>query len=774
MSTPSGPQSDPRGGGARSAADEVRRVTLPVVGMTCANCAATVERTLRRKTPGVRDAAVSFAAETVSLAWAPGETSLEAIAASVARAGYGLVLPREGAEPSDVEAEARRRETRAQWRAFLVGVVFTTPLLALSMGRDLGLLGGWSHAAWVGWLLLALATPVQFYTGLGYYVGGWKSLRAGGANMDVLVALGSSVAYGYSLAVLVLPALGGHVYFETAAAIITLNRLGKLLEARAKGRASDAVRGLLALAPSLAHRWIPEPAAPGGAAGREEDVPAESLRPGDLVAVRPGERLPADGVVREGRSAVDESLLTGESVPIDKGPADPVYGSTVNREGRLLVEITGVGADTALARIVRLVREAQAGRAPIQRVADRVASVFVPVIVGIAILTFVLWWAIGGAFVPAMVRLVAVLVVACPCALGLATPTAIMVGTGLGARHGILYRSAEALEQARRVTTVLIDKTGTITAGRPEVAEWVAAGGVTAADLRRLAASAESASEHPLARAIVAAAAAAGAAWSEPREFAAAPGRGVTAFVDGRAVRAGRPQWLAETGVDLRALRADVDRLEAAGRTVIAVSADGRAAGLVALADPERPGAAAAIAALRASGLRPVMVTGDNARAAASVASGVGIDEVVAGVLPDGKEAVVRRHQESGEIVAMVGDGINDAPALARADLGIAVGTGADIAVEAADVTLLRGDLRGVVRSLRLSRRTLRTVHENLFWAFFYNVCLVPVAAGALHGVSALPPLVRDLHPILAAAAMATSSITVVLNSLRLGRMRLD
>jgi Cu+-exporting ATPase len=791
VTPPGGRDVDRAAGSVAADPSEVRRVTLPVVGMTCANCAATVERALKRKTPGVRDASVSFAAESVTVDWSPGETDLAAIAASVARAGYGLVLPREGEEPADAEAEARRIETRRQRQAFVVGVAFTVPLIALSMGRDAGLFGGWKAAGWFGWLLLVLATPVQFYAGLGYYVGGWRSLRAGGANMDVLVALGSSVAYVYSAAVLLLPGLGGHLYFETAAVIITLVRLGKLLEARAKGHAGDAVRGLLALAPRLAHRWIPGApsasgdgapagqAAPGqvAQAGREEDVPAETLRPGDLVVVRPGERLPADGSVREGNSAVDEGLLTGEPVPVDKAPGDRVYGSTVNREGRLLVEITGVGSDTALARIVRLVREAQAGRAPIQRLADRVAAIFVPAIVAIAVATFVLWWAIGGAFVPAMVRLVAVLVVACPCALGLATPTAIMVGTGLGARHGILFRSAEALEQAHRVDTLLIDKTGTITAGRPEVMDWVVAleaPPVSLPDLKRLVASAESGSEHPLARAVVAAAKAEGIAWPEPRDFAATPGRGVAAVVEGRAVRIGRPQWLAECGFGVGSLRGEIERLEASGRTVIAACVDGRPAGLVALADPERPGAAAALAELRRAGLRTVMVTGDNPRAAAAVARSVGIEEVAAGVLPDGKEAVVHAHQEKGRVVAMVGDGINDAPALARADLGIAVGTGADIALEAADVTLLRGDLRGVARALRLSRATLRTIRQNLFWAFFYNVCLVPVAAGALHGVTALPAMVRDLHPMLAAAAMASSSVTVVTNSLRLGRLRLD
>jgi len=765
------------------------RVTLPVTGMTCANCATAVERTLRRKVPGVAAATVNLAAESVTVEYESDTTGPEAMAAALSRAGYGLVLPRPDAAPADTEREARRRELRGQQRAFVVGAACSLPLLVLGMGRDFGLFGPWADAEWFPWLLGALATPVQFYAGASHYVHGWRSLRSGSANMDVLVALGSTVAYGYSLALLLLPGPRGHVYFETAALIITLVRLGKLLETRARGRASAAIRRLLALAPETAHRWLPadgrgDDAGPADDGGREEDVPAAALRHGDLVIVRPGERIPADGVVREGNSAVDEGLLTGEPLPADKAPGDRVVGGTINQDGRLKVEITGVGAETVLARIVRLVQEAQSGRAPIQRLADRVAGIFVPLIIGIALVTFGLWWWLGGELAPALVRLVAVLVVACPCALGLATPTAIVVAAGLGAKHGVLFRNAEALERAHRLTTLLIDKTGTLTEGRPRVVAWQWPGdggpGAPASDaqlrrhlLMRLVAGAESASEHPLARAVVEAAREAGVAWPEPHAFTATPGRGVRAVVDGRAVLAGRVPWLADSGIDTAPLAAGLARFEGDGLTVIAIAVDGRAAGLVALADRERPGADEAVAALQKLGLETIMVTGDNLRAAEAVARRVGIARVEAGVLPDGKAAVVRRYQASGRVVGVVGDGINDAPALASADVGIAMGGGADVAVESAEVTLVRGELAGVARAIRLSRATMAVIKQNLFWAFFYNICLIPIAAGALHSVAALPPIVRDLHPVLAAGAMAISSLTVVANSLRLGGKKL-
>ncbi|MCA1990173.1 MAG: heavy metal translocating P-type ATPase, partial [Desulfarculus sp.] len=474
-----------------------RKVDLPVVGMTCTNCSAAVERTLNKKVPGVVAATVNFGTETATVEYDPAVTSLEAMAEAVKKAGYELVLPAGGEETTgveDAEAQARAAELRAQQRAFAVGVACTLPLFVLSMGRDFGLWGAWAHAPWVNWLFLILATPVQFYTGWGYYEGGFKSLRNRSANMDVLVALGSSVAYVYSLAVVLSPGLGHHVYFETSAMIITLIKLGKLLEARAKGQASAAIRALMDLAPKIAH--LEED-------GQERDVPADQVRPGQVVVVRPGESIPVDGVVVAGRSAVDEAMLTGESVPVDKAEGDSVFGSTVNQQGRLKVRATGVGAETALSQIIRLVRQAQGSKANIQRLADRVSAVFVPTIIAIALVTLAVWWLAGGQFVPALIRMVAVLVIACPCALGLATPTAIMVGTGKGATLGILFKNSEALENAHRLDTVVLDKTGTITQGKPQLTDWLPLDGGDGQQTLALIAAAESASEHPIARAVV-------------------------------------------------------------------------------------------------------------------------------------------------------------------------------------------------------------------------------------------------------------------------------
>jgi Cu+-exporting ATPase len=717
------------------------RVELPVIGMTCANCARAVERALEKKLEGVTSASVNLAAESVSVAYDPAVTGPGAMSEVVERAGYRLVLPARGADGSDAEQEARSAELGRQRRHLIVGVAFTVPLLVLSMSRDLDLIGAWSHAPWFGWMLLALATPVQLYTGLDYYAGTWRSLRNLSANMDVLVALGSTTAYVYSVAVLLVPDAGAHVYFETSAMIITLIKVGKMLEASARGRASAAIRSLMDLAPDRAHLL--------DADGREHDVPASGLRPGDRVAVRPGERIPVDGKVVSGRSSVDESMLTGEPIPVDKAEGSAVFGGTVNAQGRLKVEATGVGSETALAQIVRLVRQAQQGKAPIQRLADRVSGVFVPAIVVIALVTLALWWQLGGTFAPAMIRMVAVLVIACPCALGLATPTAIMVGTGRGARSGILFRGAGALENAHRITTVLFDKTGTITLGAPVLTDWTPRDG---ADHLDLVASAASASDHPISRAIVEGARERGVEIVEPSEAREQPGRGIEATVRGHVVRVGRPDWVG------------------AGGTEVAASVDGVPAGTARVSDEVRQGAADAVRSLARMGIEPVMLTGDSEEAARSVSERVGIERFVAGVLPEHKDEVVREERRRGRTVAMVGDGLNDAPALARADVGIAIGTGTDVAMEASDVTLVGGDLSGVARAIHLSRATMRTIRQNLFWAFFYNVALVPVAAGALHGLAWVPGFLRELHPAAAAAAMALSSVTVVLNSLRLSR----
>ena len=739
-----------------------RKVELPVVGMTCARCAAAVERTLGKKTAGVVSAVVNFGTETVAVEFDPEVIDLARMAEAVHGAGYKLVLPGPDAGV-DAEQEARARELGAQRRTFWVGVACTVPLFVLSMGRDFGLLGGWAHGHWVNWLFLLLATPVQFYTGLGFYIGGWKSVRAGAANMDVLVALGSSTAYAYSLAVLLVPGLGMHVYFETSAVIITLIKLGKLLEVRAKGRTSAAIRKLMDLAPKLAHVE--------GEDGQVRDLPASGVRPGQVVVVKPGEQLPVDGEVVSGASAVDEAMLTGESMPMDKNPGDQVFGATVNQQGLLRVRATGVGADTALAQIIRLVRQAQGSKAPIQRLADQVAAVFVPAIIVLALATFTFWWLAGHAFVPAMIRMVAVLVIACPCALGLATPTAIMVGTGLGAGMGILFKNSAALETAHRLQTVMFDKTGTITRGQPVLIDWVNPdGGMGPDDGLALAASAETGSEHPLARAVVQGARERGVTTMALGEFQAASGFGVEARVDRQRVRVGKPDWFGQTAALPAGAAAQVSRLASQGKTVMLVEVDGTVVGILAVADQEKATAAAAVAELRAMGITPVMLTGDNEQVARAIAGRVGIEQVRAGVLPGGKEEIVRQAHDQGQVVAMVGDGINDAPALARADVGIAIGTGTDVAMEASDITLVGGELAGVARAIRLSRATMRTIRQNLFWAFFYNVALIPVAAGVLHNVSWVPGLIRDLHPAMAAGAMAFSSVTVVLNSLRLGR----
>ncbi len=767
-----------------------RELTFPVTGMTCANCAAAVERALDR-TEGVAEASVNFASERARVRFDPAIVREDELVERIEEAGYGVVEAPSG-EMEDVEAEARRAEIRDQTRKFWTGVLFAGPLFVLSMARDFGLLGPWAHAPWVNWLMFALATPVQFYVGWDYYVGGWKSLKNGSANMDVLVAMGSTVAYVYSVVVAAAltvgsTAAGDHVYFETAALIITLIKLGKLLEVRAKGETSEAIRELMGLKPKMA-RVVRE--------GEESDIPIEDVEVDDLVLVRPGESIPVDGRVVEGRSAVDESLLTGESMPVTKGPGDEVVGATLNKEGALKFKATRVGSETALARIIRLVQEAQGSKAPIQRLADRVAAVFVPMVIAIALLTFLVWWlGVGAGFTPALIRMVAVLVIACPCALGLATPTAVMVGTGKGAQEGILFRNSEALERAHKLGIIILDKTGTVTRGEPEVREIVTAPGWKAApvgvihgiegdggglgearggaeaDLLVLAASAERRSEHPLAEAVLREAEARSLELPEPEDFEAVPGRGVVARVDGREVVMGTRRLLEERAIPLNGLQEEASRMETEARTPLWVVVDGTAAGLIGVADGVKEGSAEAVKELRERGLEVVMLTGDNRSTAEAIAREVGIREVRAEVLPDEKSDVVRTLQDGEALVAMVGDGINDAPALAQADVGIAIGTGADVAMEAADVTLMRGDLRSVPQALRLSDATMRTIKQNLFWAFAYNVILIPVAAGVLYPLAFVPMMFRSLHPILAALAMAFSSVSVVGNSLRLRGM---
>jgi Cu+-exporting ATPase len=730
--------------------------------MSCANCSATIERTLNKKVQGVVQAVVNFASEQAAVEYVPQTVSVDDLIAAVAGAGFGATAPGDSPEAEDAEARARAREIADQTRKFIVGVICSLPLFLLSMGRDFGFTGEWSHAAWVNWLFWALATPVQFYTGWDYYTGGFNSLRNRSANMDLLVAMGSSVAYLYSLAVLLHPALGHHVYFETSAVIITLIKLGKMLESRTKSRTGGAIRKLIGLRPKTA--VILEH-------GAEKEIPLAQVQVGDVVVVRPGGSLPVDGVVVEGESAVDESMLSGEPLPVDKRAGDAVVGGSINTEGLLKIRARAVGKATVLAQIIRLVQEAQGSKAPIQALADRVAAIFVPAIIAIAFLVFLLWWAISGDFVSAMIRLVAVLVIACPCALGLATPTAIMAGTGKGAEHGILFKTSEALEKASKLTTVVLDKTGTITRGKPTVAEVLpfepAGGGVS--ELLLLAASVEKGSEHPLGKAIVAQAESSNLVLPDPVEFKASGGRGVQARVNGARVAVGKPAWIEEElGIATAPLRDRIHDLQSQANTVMVVARDGRLAGLIAVADILKPDSRQAIQELRALGLKVVMLTGDNVATARSIASQVGVEHIFAEVRPEEKSSRIQELQHQGESVGMVGDGINDAPALAQADVGMAIGTGTDVAIETAGVILASGSLAGVPRAIRLSRATMRTITENLFWAFGYNVILIPIAAGALYPFESLPSMLRQLHPILAALAMAFSSISVVSNSLRL------
>ena len=742
------------------------RFDFPVTGMTCANCAMNIEKALGKKVPGVVAASVNFAAERATVDYLPSMVTPADLVSAVEKAGFGALIQQEGI-PEDAEAEARHLEITDQTRKFMVGVVFALPLFLLSMARDFGLTGPWSHQPWVNWLFLFLATPVQFYTGWDYYVSGLKSLRNKSANMDVLVAMGSSTAYGYSLAVLLLPTLGGHVYFETSAVIITLIKMGKLIEARTKGKTGSAIRKLMGLRPKTA-TVLRE--------GIEQETPIDRVRVGDVLLVRPGERIPVDGQVTDGNSAVDESMLTGEPIPADKKIGDTVTAGTINGQGIIVFTATRVGLETALAQIIRLVQEAQGSKAPIQALADRVAAVFVPAIIVIAVLVFTIWWIVAGDFVTAMIRMVAVLVIACPCALGLATPTAIMAGTGKGAERGILFKNSRALEGATRLSTVVLDKTGTITEGKPVVTDLVpdTGNGVTENELMLLAASVEKGSEHPLGRAVVKKAEASGLTLISTEAFKAHGGDGVEAQVKGRPIKVGKPHWFeGRSGLISAAMNEQISVFQAQGKTVMVAGEANRLLGLICVSDRIKADSPSAIAWLKKRGLETVMLTGDNRQAAETIGRQAGVDHVEAEVRPEDKASRVKAIQAEGKTVAMVGDGINDAPALAQADVGFAIGTGTDVAIETADVILAAGSLTGVPKAIALSRATMTTIRQNLFWAFFYNAVLIPVAAGALYPFEVLPMMLRQLHPILAALAMAFSSISVVSNSLRLYRTKL-
>lgn len=755
---------------------------LSLLGMTCANCANTIERTLN-KVEGVLNVSVNFASEKVTVETVVGLLTRGELVAAVRKAGFDVVEAAADEEMEDAEANARQADIRHEWTRLIVGVTFALPLFVLSMARDFGLVGMWAHANWVNWLFLALATPVQFYVGWDYYVGAWKSLHNRSANMDVLVSMGSSVAYIYSIAVLIAKTLGSttlgdHVYFETSAVIITLIVLGKLLEVRAKGRTSEAIKRLIGLQPKTA-RVVRN--------GEELDLPIAEVVTGDELIVRPGERIAVDGEIIDGRSAIDESMITGESLPIDKMPGNAVIGGTINKQGMLRIRATKVGRDSALGQIVHLVEQAQGSKAPIQRVVDQVSGYFVPTVIGFALLVFVIWLVAGAGFVPALLRLIAVLVIACPCAMGLATPTSIMVGVGKGAEYGILFKNSAALEQAHKLTAIVLDKTGTITKGEPAMTDFIIGNDRVIVNDRQtdrpntdywlhLAASAEKGSEHPLGEAIVAAAIAQNLPLKNPLEFESIAGHGIKARVDNidqsaqHEVLLGNLRLMEKEHVVLNGLVPKAEALQAEAKTAMWLAVDGEANALIAVADTIKDGSAEAVAALHELGLTVVMMTGDNEATAQSIAYEVGISRVFSQVLPGEKADHVRRLQEEGYVVAMVGDGVNDAPALAQADVGIAIGTGTDVAMETADVTLMRGDLRSVPQAIGLSKRTMRNIKQNLGWAFGYNVALLPIAAGILAPFSWAPDFLRQLNPILAAGAMAFSSVSVVFNSLRLGK----
>jgi Cu+-exporting ATPase len=729
-------------------------VDLPITGMTCAACEKNVSRALK-KPVGVLDVAVNLATEKATVTYIPGAVRRADLIAAVEKAGYGVIDTAGVADIDDAERQAREAEIRRQYHLVIFGAIFTVPLAALSMGQHF-LMSQFPifHHSWWMYVFFAMATPVQVVLGKQYIVGAYKSLRNGTANMDVLVALGSLAAYIYSVVVMLglyfdfSDVVGTADYFESAAVILTLITLGKLLEARAKGRTSEAIKKLMGLTPDTATLLRD---------GEEVQIKVSEIMGGDRLVVRPGERIPADGLVEEGRSSVDESMLTGESMPVSKAVGASVIGGTVNKQGRLVIEATRVGSETALAQIIRLVEQAQGSKAPIQRIADQVSGVFVPIVLVLATLTFLGWYFIGNiGFTLSMLHAVAVLVIACPCALGLATPTAIMVGTGRGAEMGVLFKNSAALERAHKLTTIVLDKTGTITRGEPTVTDIVAANGIDENQLLTLAAVAERGSEHPLGRAIVDKAREQGCILSELQDFESVSGRGIRALVAGKQVLIGSPRFIAEQGIDTAALDSDIERLQNNARTAVVVAVDGQAAGAIGIADTVKEGSAEAIAQLQALGIKTVMLTGDNQRTADAIAREVGIDNVLAEVLPGDKADTVKSRQGEKQIVGMVGDGVNDAPALAQADVGIAIGTGTDIAMEASDVTLMSGDLRGVARAISLSKATMRTIYQNLFWAFIYNIILIPVAMAGL------------LEPMFAAGAMAFSSFFVVTNSLRL------
>ncbi len=803
-----------------------KQIVLPVIGMTCANCAATIERNLK-KDKGVQSAMVNLASERAVVEFDPQITGLDNLLSRIERAGYGVAtgsidfylkevedplrlnhletklqtlegvhkvnlnvvnghlevefiptiisakeirqalsdsgftfVETKGVE-ADIEQAVHDREARAQLRLLMVGIIFTLPLFLFSMARDFNLLPhAIGHASWANAFMWFLATPVQFYVGWHYYVGTYKALRNRAANMDVLISLGSSAAYGYSM-LITFGIFDGHVYFETAAMIITLIKVGKYLEAKAKGQTGEAIRKLIALAPRKA-RLIKD--------GEEIEIAVEDVKVGDILLVKPGEKIPVDGVVLEGGSSVDESMLTGESLPIEKTIGSSVFAATLNKMGYLKIKASKVGKDTALAQIIKLVEEAQGSKAPIQRLADRVSGIFVPIVILIALITFLSWYWIAHngqidqmvALERAIIHAVAVLVIACPCALGLATPTAVMVGSGKGAEMGILIKNGEALERAGRLTTVIFDKTGTLTRGHPQVTDvFLREFDRNENELLSLVASLEKVSEHPLGEAIVAEATRRGLSLREPSRFEALAGNGVAGEVAGYQIVIGNEKIIERYHKSEISVFTEIEQLQNEAKTIVYVLIDGRLAGFIAIADMLKDEARNVVDELSNMELSVGMITGDHQRVANAIGKTLGIDLILAEVLPAEKALQIKKLQERGDKVAMVGDGINDAPALAQADVGVAVGSGTDVAIASAPIVLIGNDLMGVVRAIRLSRLTLSTIKQNLFWAFIYNILLIPAAA------------LGFLNPVLAAGAMALSSVFVVTNSLRLKKKKI-
>ncbi|MBS0196156.1 MAG: copper-translocating P-type ATPase [Planctomycetes bacterium] len=768
--------------------ESLERCDLPIEGMTCASCAARIEKKLGKQV-GVKSASVNFATKVATVLFDPATAAPSTLVMAVESLGYKAILPTQpqvgtGLDSATVgERDGSNRpppsdgHMRDLARNLILGSILTLPLLVIAMSH--GQIPAFDRP-WMNWVQLALATPVLLWSGRGFFRAAYKGLLQGSATMDTLVVLGTGAAYVYSVVATVWPhlvtglvtsSMHGHtaetdgmvpVYFEASATIIVMILLGRYLESRATGRTSAAIAKLIGLQPKTA-RVV--------RADGEQDVPIDTVKVGEVVAVRPGEKIPVDGRVECGQSAVDESMLTGESMPVAKTAGASVYSATINTTGALRVVATKVGEETALRQIVRLVQEAQGSKAPISRLADRISGVFVPIVIAIALVTFAVWWFVSppeSRLSMSLLTSVSVLIIACPCALGLATPTAIMVGTGLGAQHGILIRSGAALEGAGRLTTIMLDKTGTITQGHPSLAGLIPAPGFGESEILRFAASAELNSEHPIAAAIIRGARERGLPLNEPSWFQTVTGHGVEATVNGRQVLVGAGELLDQHGVT-RDMTEQADAQASEGRTSMFVAIDGREAGIISVADRVKPESIEAVARMRKNGLRVVMVTGDNQRTADAVARQIGIDQVFARVLPQDKADRVRQVQAQGQSVGMVGDGINDAPALASADIGMAMGTGTDIAIESSDITLLRGDLRNVPRAISLSRATMRTIKQNLFWAFVYNVVGIPIAAGVLYPVTGWL-----LSPIIASASMAFSSVSVVVNSLRLAHRGLD